>query len=1099
MLSWNIAGWGNKDGDPDLMNFFKDFELILLQETWSTRDIKINGFTSYMKPALKTNMKGRPKAGFCCMIKDNLGFEIKQLEKCSPLAQALILTQKKDSLLLLNVYIPPTKNNSNSENWSQLTFYIENLTDKYPNASLIIAGDFNARVGTNNEQLCSKLNWNTDNDIAYALKIGRLSRDRVVNNEGLRLLELCNHFNLQIVNGSTKGDRSGEFTYFSPRGCSVIDYILVPYNIINSIMDLKIGTRTESDHQPLLLSINLKDESKITKYNIIQSSQYKQMTQLKWSQEMSAAVGQKLTANLRKQVLSNLKTTNLYSDIPKIYNAIFQMFVELSTPPKVWELKHSASPWFDDECFQLKRKLRQTFRNNRTKLEPSYIDEKRKYHNILAEKKQKYATQKWLQLLDSIQSKNNKAFWNLVYGGLKAENQLTLPPIAESKWSQYFTSVFNNLHSELKGNETPKNKINKLQEWPRVEEEEIREIVKNFKSGKSPGPDGLPIELFKTYIDWWAEPLAQLFTLIDKYGTIPEIWLRSIIIPIFKNGDPKEPRNYRPISLLSVIGKIYAKHLLSKLLTWMKNLNLPGKEQIGFSKGCSTLDHCLILMHLVEKYRSQRQSKIYAAFVDFRGAFDSIDRPKLWRKLAELKIDQRLLILMQNLHSSNTCQVKLNTKGHLSSDIPNLKGVKQGCILAPFLFNLFLSDLPDHLQKIESHAPKLNQKPVPLLLYADDAVLLSLTSLGLKRLLSSLILYCECNKLSINYEKTKILVFSNGWKLEKWKIRGQEIQQVKIHRYLGILFQSNLGWITHRTNAIKQAKCTSSAVARFYYQTGNQFIPAAIQIFQTKVQSQLLYGIPLWVQAYNSDLKKIHSSFLRRILGLPAVIKYETMCAEIGIHTLEYWAWSTSIKYWLRCHFRCPPSSLLADLLKDSYKSRWYQHLEKKIESLGIELEPLYNSNEQYIFHNILTRLKDVERQNIMAAVNKICSPTFYGLNILDSRANYVAKLIIPAQRRAFMLARLNVFPSAFVRGRYQNVPRNKRTCRCSMNVPDTVEHILFHCPLHSTIRQRVLPPLSGGLEPQQGKCVGLYLSDADQRVTAGVAEFLAAVLQGAG
>lgn len=264
MLSWNIAGWGNKDGDPDLMNFFKDFELILLQETWSTRDIKINGFSSYTKPALKTNTKGRPKAGFCCMIKDNLGFEIKQLEKCLPLAQALLLTQKEDTLLLVNVYIPPSKNNSNSENWSQLTFYIENLTAKYPNASLIIAGDFNARVGTNNEQLCSKLNWNTDNDIAHALKIGRFSRDRVVNNEGLRLLELCNNFNLQIVNGSTKGDRSGEFTYFSPRGCSVIDYILVPYNIINSIMDLKIGTRTESDHQPLLLSINLKDETKIT-------------------------------------------------------------------------------------------------------------------------------------------------------------------------------------------------------------------------------------------------------------------------------------------------------------------------------------------------------------------------------------------------------------------------------------------------------------------------------------------------------------------------------------------------------------------------------------------------------------------------------------------------------------------------------------------------------------------------------------------------------------------------------------------------------------------------------------------------------------------
>ena len=167
--------------------------------------------------------------------------------------------------------------------------------------------------------------------------------------------------------------------------------------------------------------------------------------------------------------------------------------------------------------------------------------------------------------------------------------------ISSLDWTTYYSKIF----SSQDPAPILKNLPSDLLPWPPVSRDNVIKLIHSLKRGKSPGPDGISNDLLINNAQWWVDPLANLFTLIDEHGFIPEDWLTSILVPIFKKGNPSNAGNYRPISLLSAIGKLYSKHLLVHLATW-SSVNPPGYEQIGFHSGCSTLDHALTLSFLAE-------------------------------------------------------------------------------------------------------------------------------------------------------------------------------------------------------------------------------------------------------------------------------------------------------------------------------------------------------------------------------------------------------------------------------------------------------------------------------------------------------------------
>ena len=419
---------------------------------------------------------------------------------------------------------------------------------------------------------------------------------------------------------------------------------------------------------------------------------------------------------------------------------------------------------------------------------------------------------------------------------------------------------------------------------------------------------------------------------------------------------------------------------------------------------------------------------------------------------------------------------------------------RQGCILAPSLFNLFLADLPPALPSSGTSPPSLNGVPVPIL-YADDAVLLSITKPGLRLLLSSFQEYCFSNELLINPEKTKILVFSKSWAPTAWKIGNLSFQQVQSFKYLGITFHSQLSWTHHRKAAISSVMPHLNAVARFHFSSGNQYIPAALHIFQIKTLFQLLYGAPIWIEAANQDLDKVAASFLRRILGVPNLIRLSTLILELGMHLPSTIAWSLTFKFWLRLHLNTQPDSILNDLLKDPFSSKWFNILDAKLASLDLSPESLSDTTLHRAHQIIKSKLWQQELNLLLPNLNPICSPHFFGLSpSLGRPSNYFSKLINPSKRRAFMLARLNIFPSAVHFGRFANIPRINRLCLFCSSEPDTLDHILFRCPTHQHLRNNILEPLLSSLFVSLADPLPTLLSDYSATITSVVADFLLAV-----
>ena len=197
-------------------------------------------------------------------------------------------------------------------------------------------------------------------------------------------------------------------------------------------------------------------------------------------------------------------------------------------------------------------------------------------------------------------------------------------------------------------------------------------------------------------------------------GKFPVAWSEVIVIPVFKKGDRGDPSYYRPISLLSVVGKLCASYLNQKLASWIEDQNILSNEQAGFRKGRSTTDCCIFLSHLAEKYMTSHGNGLITSFIDLKSAFDSVPRDNLWIKLSHTSIGKRLLHLIKSLYQCTTLHVRCGLEGNLKKSISASGGwgggVHQGGILAPMQLNLYLNYI-----QLDFHPPGLAETECPLL------------------------------------------------------------------------------------------------------------------------------------------------------------------------------------------------------------------------------------------------------------------------------------------------------------------------------------------------------------------------------------------------
>ena len=193
-------------------------------------------------------------------------------------------------------------------------------------------------------------------------------------------------------------------------------------------------------------------------------------------------------------------------------------------------------------------------------------------------------------------------------------------------------------------------------------------------------------------------------------------------------------------------------------------LGIISSSQINwvFLPGNRTSDEHIILYNLTNKYCHKKSTKIFGCFVDFSKAFDCIPRDILVTKLISCGITGKFLDVIKNIYKNVTSCIKID--GKLSPEFDSQTGVRQGCIMSPLLFNIFMSDLPDFLNQ-EDNVSLNNDLNINCLIWADDILILSKTESGLKSSLGKLDDYCKTNDLTVNIDKTKCMSFNKTGRL----------------------------------------------------------------------------------------------------------------------------------------------------------------------------------------------------------------------------------------------------------------------------------------------------------------------------------------------
>ena len=612
-----------------------------------------------------------------------------------------------------------------------------------------------------------------------------------------------------------------------------------------------------------------------------------------------------------------------------------------------------------------------------------------------------------------------------------------------------------------------------------ITENEIAKCIAQLKNNKSSGDDLILNEFLKSTYHIFSSVYVKLFNIILDTGCIPKSWLEGVIIPIYKQkGDKKLADNYRGITILSCFGKLFTSVINNRLSKYVNEYDIIGSEQAGFRKGFSTLDHILTLKLLIDFYLGQRK-RLYCAFIDYRKAFDCVDRVNLWKKLLGQNINGKLFNVIFNLYKHAKSCVKVN--GIKSNYFSCLTGVRQGENLSPLLFAIFLSDLESFLAKKYNGLPAFKDRVYNyledddtvlylnlfVLLYADDTIVLAENEVQLQLAMNGMKDYCDMWNLQINVSKTKVMVFSRGKIRNKPMIYfgDQILDVVYSYTYLGITFNYNGTF----NLAIKRLyDIATRAMFEILKKGRSMFLSIDIQfkLFDSVVVPIIMYGCEIWGFSNLNLIEKLHLKFCKIILKLKKSTCSSMVYGELGRSPLNCIVKSRMIQFWSRIASdnNVKLSTIIYKVMLHMYKNdslecKWIQHIETSLNNLGlgyIWLNQGHEVNCLWLKNTVSQCLSDQFSQEWKSNVDTASSCINYRLFKNDlCYENYLNNLspnlrIIYTGFRSRNFSKLPV-----VSGSYLNISLANRLCdKCYSDSIGDEFHYVLECSFFNDKRK---------------------------------------------
>jgi len=364
--------------------------------------------------------------------------------------------------------------------------------------------------------------------------------------------------------------------------------------------------------------------------------------------------------------------------------------------------------------------------------------------------------------------------------------------------------------------------------------------VNSLKNKNSLGVDNISTKLLKQIINPIANQLAQIINQSFATGAVPNKLKIARVIPIFKNGDKSLLVNYRPISILPAISKVFEKAVLTRLKSYLEHNSILDRSQHGFRSSHNVTTAITDALNFVTRALDNNEFCV-ATFLDISKAFDSIDHDILLQKLFHYGIRGIALSWFRSYLSNRFQYVAVN--GINSAFLPIDCGVPQGSLLGPILFLIFINDLPN------------SDKFVKFILFADDTTVLvadkSLCNLT-KNLNSSLHLLTNWymhNRLSINLLKSNYMVFHLNKKSNTdlmLTIDNLTLERKTTVKFLGLLIDENLSWspqIGHVSTKLSHDVALLKIASYFLPQE------CLLSLYYAFFHSHLTFGLELWSAA----------------------------------------------------------------------------------------------------------------------------------------------------------------------------------------------------------------------------------------------------------
>lgn len=956
--------------DPEILEFILKFDIVWILEAKKYFNSSVPGFTLYRN----VSREGQHRGGIVMLVKSKLAESISRVDTETE-GQMWVVFSWWPNMKLGGVYIPPE-----DSPYYQPVHFGTLARHAADSDKVVVMGDFNSRVGT------PRIKDKNDNMYSY----GDVS-DIVVNEHGKSLINVCNNNALVVANHlHHRGRQLGGDLSFKRRQnwISEIDLCIVKEDCLDLLQKVYVNQEIPgSDHAPLCVTLSTDSWEAASPHTLLQRASslgqhhylQKKEHRIKKSVSYKEVDLDRLTSTLQAVAPPILE---MYSDATDVEEAIKEG-CRVITETAASHTRQGTTD-ADHHWDQAHPRWKRLLNTNDTKLIWKSINWKGNIEN------------------DSLNIPNDDQFKEHFEHLLGSQNVLDDDSFVNSPYVPVLDDPFTI--------------------------EELSHAVDNLNVNKS--FLGICPGIFRKLPLSWLIFFLMILNFVFMRCCYPLAWCYSKLIILFKSGNRMICNNYRGISIMDTLAKIYDVLLLNRLKLWCHI----DQCQAGAQKGRGCLEQ-IVALRLLSDYAKYKKVKLYVLFIDFSKAYDRVPRGKLMERLRSLGCGRVMLGAIKAMYKSTKNILK-------SATIDASIGVRQGAPSSCLLFVIYIDYMVRMIKRAVGNDGFLGLLHVLLLM--DDAVIMATSrEMCLKKLEVVLEFCCESG-MKINEKKTKFFVV-NGEECDKQCLTsgGITVNYTAQYLYLGAWFtdSSTMDSVMtlHETSSESIINkfsifCASNTTMPFIYKRA---------VFDAAVTSALLYSSESWFTGKMKVIEKQYNKLVKCLLGVRKNTSINLCMIEAGIPPVQNIIAERKYKFIKsqRDHVDTEkPFHFVYNMCREA-NTPGYRSLERSVSATsdtdGLEKIATYVREKAAGATKLTTYITDMNPNMTVHPV-------------------YKTRSFVPDYKReSFTRLRLMSHNLRVEVGRWSRTPREQRVCQCDGMQVQTEKHVLIECPLSAHCRDR--------------------------------------------